>query len=98
MCSSPTNLSVNSIASLSYYDTQFNSDVEDQSSSSDTDHTTDLNSEPTSAPNDSDFSSLETEADVETDVRSRLPLYGDPQRPSLRCLVDIFTGFPVTLP
>lgn len=97
ICSSPTNLSVDSINSLSYHDTQFNSDVEDQSSSSDTDHTTDLDTEPTSAPNDSDLSSLETESDVETMYVPDYRCMRDPQRPSLRRLMDIFTGFPVTL-
>ena len=93
MCSSPTNLSVDSIASLSYHDTRFNSDVEDQSSSSDTDHTTDLDSEPTSAPNDSDLSSLETESDVETDVRSRLPLYEGSSKTVLETLGGYFYWF-----
>ena len=90
MCSSPTNLSVDGITSLSYHDTQFNSDVEDQSSSSDTDHTTDLDSEPTSAPNDSDLSSLETESDVETNVRSRLPLYEGSSKTVLETLGGYF--------
>ena len=93
MCSSPTNLSVDGITSLSYHDTQFNSDVEDQSSSSDTDHTTDLDSEPTSAPNDSDLSSLETESDMETNVRSRLPLYEGSSKTVLETLGGYFYWF-----
>lgn len=94
MYSSPINSSVESTASSSYHDTPFNSDVEGQSSSSNvsTDHTTDVDLQPTSAASDTDLSSLETESDVETDVRSRLP-----QRPSSKRLVDIFTGFQVTL-
>ena len=95
MYSSPINSSVESIASPSNHDTPFNSDVEGKSSSSNasTDHTTDVDLEPTSAASDTDLSSLETESDVETDVRSRLPLYEGSSKTVLETLGGYFYWF-----
>lgn len=94
---SPINSSVNSTASLNYDDPRFNSDVEDQSSSSNasTDHMIDVDLEPTSAVSDSDLSSLETESrsDVETDVRSTLPLYEGSSKTVLETLGGYFYWF-----
>ena len=93
MYSSPINSSVESIASPSYHDTPFNSDVEGSSSNASTDHTTDIDLEPTSAVSDTDLSSLETESDVETDVRSRLPLYEGSSKTVLETLGGYFYWF-----
>ena len=92
---SPINSSVDNTASLSYDDPWFNSNVEDQSSSSNasTDFMIDVDLEPASAASDSDLSSLETESDVETDVRSTLLMYEGSSQTVLEMLDGYFYWF-----
>lgn len=92
---SPINSSVDNTASLSYDDPWFNSNVEDQSSSSNasTDFMIDVDLEPASAASDSDLSSLETESDVETDVHSTLPMYEGSSQTVLKMLDGYFYWF-----